>query len=406
MKLRLVAPVAAAAAACLVFSGCSSHSGSNSGSNGSTAKGSSINVMLSTALTGSNSPMPETQGGLQASVAEINHAGGIDGHPIDMAICDTQGNANLAESCAQQAVVNKDVAVFAPGNVLTSGMIPTLQKAGIALFGSDSNTALDATSSISFPAVTGGYDLNNASGPIAKQLGCKKVATLIIQAPDITTVIANGYQQMFQALGIPYAGPTYSPTSETNFSGTLAALQASGADCVTTALAIAQTTGLLTAWKQSGSTLKLIIPGTTIAPLTSLSSIDTGIIVYSPVRLPSDPLAAPTVAAINKYASGTVISSRSIEAYAIGQLFASALEKAKPATYTAATVLAALNTDLRNTASGNILPPYSSVPSTVANQQRIFSKGVVAYDVNGTSTKTVTPTWVTIPGISTPLGAS
>jgi ABC-type branched-subunit amino acid transport system substrate-binding protein len=405
MKLRLVAPVAAAAAACLVFSGCSSHSSSNSNSS-STAKGSAINVMLSTALTGSNSPMPETQGGLTASVAEINHAGGIDGHPIDMAICDTQGNENLAESCAQQAVVNKDVAVFAPGNVLTSGMIPTLQKAGIALFGADSNTALDATSSISFPAVTGGYDLNNASGPIAKQLGCKKVATLIIQAPDITTVIANGYQQMFKALGIPYAGPTYSPTSETNFSGTLAALEATGADCVTTALAIAQTTGLLTAWKQSGSTLKLIIPGTTIAPLTSLSSIDSGIYVYSPVRLPSDPLAAPTVAAINKYASGTVISSRSIEAYAIGQLFASALEKAKPATYTAATVLAALNNDLRSTPSGNILPPYSTVPSTVANQQRIFSKGVVAYDVNGTQTKTVTPTWVTIPGIDTPLAAS
>jgi branched-chain amino acid transport system substrate-binding protein len=403
MKLRLVAPVAAAAAACLVFSGCSSPS-SNSASS-STATGSAIHVMLSTALTGANSPMPETQGGLQASVAEINHAGGIDGHPIDMAICDTQGNANLAESCAQQAVVNKDVAVFAPGNVLTSGMIPTLQKAGIALFGADTNTPLDATSSISFPAVTGGYDLNNASAPIAKQLGCKKIATLIIEAPDITTVIADQFKQTFAAVGLPYAGPTYSPTSETNFSGTLAALEASGADCVTTALAIAQTTGFLTAWKQSGSSLKVIIPGTTIAPLTSLSSIDQGIIVYSPVRLPSDPLAAPTVADINKYASGTVISSRSIEAYAIGQLFASALTKAKPATYTAATVLAALNNDLRNTASGNILSPYSSVPSTVADQQRVFNKSVVAYDVNGTVTKTVTPTWVEIPGISAALAS-
>jgi hypothetical protein len=127
--------------------------------------------------------------------------------------------------------------------------------------------------------------------------------------------------------------------------------------------------------------------------------------VYSPVRLPSDPLAAPTVADINKYASGTVISSRSIEAYAIGQLFASALTKAKPATYTAATVLAALNNDLRNTASGNILSPYSSVPSTVADQQRVFNKSVVAYDVNGTVTKTVTPTWVEIPGISAALAS-
>jgi len=403
MKLRFVAPVAAVAAACLVFTGCSSNSSNNSSSNKSTATASPIHVMLSTALTGSNSPMPETQSGLNAAVAEINHTGGIHGHPIDMAVCDTQGNENLAESCAQQAVQNKDVAVLAPGNVLTAGMIPTLQKAGIALFGADTNTALDATSPISFPAVTGGYDLNNASGSIAKQIGCQKISTLIIEAPDITTVIANSFKAAFQSVGLPYGGATYSPTSQTNFSSTLAALQATGADCVTTALSIAQTTGFLTAWKQSGSKLKVIVPGTTIAPLTSINSIDTGVYVYSPVRLPSDPLVASTVSNVTKYAPGTVISSRSIESYAIGQLFAEALTKANPATYTASTVLAALNNDLRNAPSANVLPPYSTVPTTVANQQRIFSKSVVAYDVSGTTTKTVTPAWVLIPGINAPL---
>jgi ABC-type branched-subunit amino acid transport system substrate-binding protein len=347
--------------------------------------------------------MPETQGGLTAAFNEINDTGGIDGHPIDAAICDTQGNENLAESCAQQAVVNKDVAVLAPGNVLTAGMIPTLQKAGIALFGADTNTPLDATSPISFPAVAGAYDLNNASASIAKQLGCKKISTVVIEAPDITTVIVNLFVQAFKAVGLPYGGATFSPTSETNFSDTLAAVQATGADCVTTALAIAQTTGFLTAWKQSGSKLKLIIPGTTIAPLSSLASIDSGIVVYSPTRLPSDPMVASTVADVSKYAPGTVISSRSVESYAIGQLFATALKKANPATYTAATVLAALNNDLRNATSGNVLPPYSTVPTTVAGQERAFNKSVVAYDVSGTKTTTVTPTWVEIPGISSAL---
>lgn len=401
MKLRFVAPVAAVAAACLAFTGCSSSSSSNSTTT-SSATGTPIHVMMSTALTGSNSPMPETQGGLQAAITEINDTGGIDGHPIDMSLCDTQGNQNLAESCAQQAVANKDVAVLAPGNVLTAGMLPTLQKAGIALFGADSNTALDATSSVSFPAVPGAYDLNNASGAIAKEIGCKKIATLIIEAPFITTVVANGYKVLFQALGIPYAGATYAATTVTDYSDTLAALEATGADCVTTALAIAQTTGFLTAWKQAGSTLKLIIPGTTIAPLTSLASIDTGIYIYSPVRLPSDPLVASTVADVSKYSPGTVISSRSIEAYAIGQIFAEGLKQAHLTTYTAQTVLGALNNDLRNAPSGNVLPPYSTVPSTVANQQRIFTKYAVAYDVNGAKTTTVTG-WVKIPGITSPL---
>lgn len=403
MKYRFVAPVAAVAAACLVFTGCSSSSSSDSAGS-STATGTPIHVMMSTALTGASSPMPETKGGLQASITEINDTGGIDGHPIDMTLCDTQGNQNLAESCAQQAVVSKDVAVIAPGNVLTAGMLPTLQKAGIALFGADSNTALDATSPVSFPAVPGAYDLNNASGAIAKQLGCKKVATLIIEAPFITTVVANGYKTMFNALGIPYAGATYAATTVTDYSDTLATLEATGADCVTTALAIAQTTGLLTAWKQAGSKLKLIIPGTTIAPLTSLASIDTGIYIYSPVRLPSDPLVASTVADVSKYSPGTVISSRSIEAYAIGQIFAEGLKQAHLTTYTAQTVLGALNNDLRNAPSGNVLPPYSTVPSTVANQERIFTKYAVAYTVNGAKTTTVTG-WVKIPGISSPLGS-
>jgi len=401
MKLRFVGPVAAMAATCLVFTGCSSNSSSNSGGS-STAKASPIHVMISTALTGSNSPMPETQGGLTAAFNEINDTGGIDGHPIDMSLCDTQGNQNLAESCAEQAVSNKDVAVIAPGNVLTAAMLPTLQKAGIALFGADSNTALDATSSVSFPAVPGAYDLNNASGTIAKQIGCKKIATLIIEAPFITTVVANGYKVLFQALGLPYAGPTYAATTVTDYSDTLAAIEATGADCVTTALAIAQTTGFLTAWKQAGSTLKLIIPGTTIAPLTSLASIDTGIYIYTPTRLPSDPLVASTIADINKYSPGTVISSRSIEAYAIGQIFAEGLKQAHLTTYTAQTVLGALNNDLRNAPSGNVLPPYSTVPSTVANQERIFTKYAVAYTVNGTKTTTVTG-WVKIPGITSPL---
>jgi branched-chain amino acid transport system substrate-binding protein len=404
MKLRFVAPVAAVAAACLVFTGCSSSSSSsNSTTTGSSsATGTPIHVMMSTAVTGASSPMPETQGGLQASIAEINATGGIDGHPIDMSLCDTQGNQNLAESCAEQAVSNKDVAVIAPGNVLTAAMLPTLQKAGIALFGADSNTALDATSSVSFPAVPGAYDLNNASGTIAKQIGCKKIATLIIEAPFITTVVANGYKVLFQSVGLPYAGATFAATTVTDYSDTLAAIEATGADCVTTALAIAQTTGFLTAWKQAGSTLKLIIPGTTIAPLTSLASIDTGIYIYTPTRLPSDPLVASTIADINKYSPGTVISSRSIEAYAIGQIFAEGLKQAHLTTYTAQTVLGALNNDLRNAPSGNVLPPYSTVPSTVANQQRIFTKYAVAYTVNGTKTTTVTG-WVKIPGITSPL---
>jgi branched-chain amino acid transport system substrate-binding protein len=409
MRPRVVTPVAAVAVACfVVLAGCSSSGGSSSATGSSSAAGSSkltgapINVMLSTTLSGINSPYPETEGGVKAAIAEVNDSGGIDGHPIDLTVCDSQGNPNIQQSCAQQAVADKDVAVFAPANVLTTSLIPTLQKAGIPLIGADTNTSLDATSPISFPAVTGGYDLGNAVGVVSKKIGCRKVASVIIQAPDITTVIASNFQHAITDAGIAYAGPTYSPVSQTNFTDTLAAVEQTGADCVVLAIAVAQTTGFLTAWKQSGSTLKVINPGTTLASLNTISSIATGIYVYSPVRLPTDPEVAGVVADINKYAPGTSITARAIESYAIVQLFATALKNAKPATYTAQTVLAAMG-KLQNATTGNVLPPYTTTTTNpVPDQERIFNHEIVIYKVDGTNTQTIS-NFIPIPGITSPM---
>ncbi len=400
MRPRVVTPVAAIAVACFtLLAGCSSGGGSSSAAGASKDTGTPIKVMMSTSLSGINSPYPETEGGMKAGIAEVNDTGGIDGHPIDLTVCDTQGDPNIQQSCADEAVADKDVAVFAPANVLTTSLIPTLQKAGIALIGADANTSLDATSPISFPAITSSYDLVNAVGVVSKTIGCAKVASVIIQAPEITTEIASAFAKEIPAAGVSYAGPTYSPVSQTNFSDTLATVEQSGANCVTLAIAPAQTTGFLTAWKQSGSSLKVINPGTTLASLSTISSIATGIYVYSPIRLPTDPEVAGVVADVNKYAPGTSITARAIEAYAIVQLFATALRNAKPAAYTAQTVLAAMG-KLQNATTGNVLPPYTTVTTNpVPDQERIFNSEIAIYKVNGTSTTTIS-NFIQIPGIT------
>ena len=393
---RVLTQASVAAVVCFTFA-----AGTASVSSASPAKGTPINVMFSTQLTvGSN--FPEAAGGTAAAVKEINQNGGIFGHPLQVTTCDNQNNQNLATSCAQEAVANHDVAVLAPGNVLTTTMLPILQQAGIPLIGADANSPADTTTPVSFLGAGGGYGLNNAAGAVAKELGCTKVATAIIEAPVITQVIASALTLYIKAAGLQYVGHQYAPITETNFTSTFAALKLTGANCITTAMADSQTTGLITAWKQSGSNIKLIIPGSTLAPLSSIASVDSGIYAYSPLRLPTDPAVKATVAAVEKYSPGTGLTVRSLESYQFVQLLATALKKAHPSSFTAKTTLAAMN-NLTNASTGNVLAPYTTTKLLkVKAYARMFNHSFILYKVNGAKTTTV-GTWTDLPGTVSPV---
>ena len=142
----------------------------NVGAASAASSKSAINVMLSTQLTG-GSLYPEIKGATLAAVKQVNASGGINGHPINLSICDDQSNPNVAATCAQQAVANNDVAVLGIANVEDVTMLPILQHAGIAFIGQDESTPLDATTPISFQTATGAYDLNNGGGSFGKAAG-------------------------------------------------------------------------------------------------------------------------------------------------------------------------------------------------------------------------------------------
>jgi ABC-type branched-subunit amino acid transport system substrate-binding protein len=358
--------------------------------------GSGIHVLLATQLTG-GSLYPEVKGGTLAAIKEINATGGIHGHPIVLSICDDQSQVNVDATCAQEATGNHDVAVLANGNVEDTTMLPILQNAGIAEIGQDESSPLGSTEPIAFPGATGGFGLSNAAGPFLKAAGCTKVSAVIIAGFTATAGIAAAMKASIQGSGLTYVGPTYSAITQTNFTSTMEAITLSGANCITGGLAISQTTGLLTAWKDSGSTIKMVLPGTIVPPAAAMASIDSGVYLFSPLRLPSDPMVKPVIAAINKYAPGTTITQRALEAYDYTQMFASALEKANPAHYTKTTVLAALNHISNYSPLGNMFHAYSTtkpIPGNVG--ARTFNHWCIEYQANGATTK-VSSGWVAIP---------
>jgi hypothetical protein len=134
----------------------------------------------------------------------------------------------------------------------------------------------------------------------------------------------------------------------------------------------------------------MVLPGTIVPPVADMASIDTGVLLFSPLRLPSDPTVKPVIADINKYAPGTAITQRSIEAYDITEMFAAALKKANPKTYTAATVLAAMNHITNYSPPGGMFHAYttsSKVPGVLG--KRTFNHWCIEYEANGATTKTI-----------------
>ena len=403
MKFTRITPLVLAAAGSMVASACGSSASANSGGSTSTsgATKSPINIMGSASLSGSNSPFPSTKGGWLAAVAEINASGGINGHPLNLQVCDTQGDPNISQSCAEKAVSNGDVAVLATSNTLSTAQIPTLQKAGIAYLGADVSDSLDATSSVSFPLASGAYTLNYADGEVAKLIGCKKASGVVIQAPNITGVLESSLKSSTEAAGLTYTGTVLAPVTQTNFTSIVAAVQAQGADCILPAIDQPQNTALLTAWKQSGYNMKIVDPGIILAPLDTIASVASGIYVFSPVRLATDPAVASTVAAVKKWAPGTAIDTRSIEGYATVQLLAQALKSITGGQYTAKTVLAALGT-LNNASSGNVLPPITTTHDNPNSKfARVFNADIVIYKVGANGSTQAVSGWEPIPGVGT-----
>jgi ABC-type branched-subunit amino acid transport system substrate-binding protein len=382
---RVITPVTVAAIVCLTLTGTATMSSA------SASKGAAINVMLSTQLTG-GSLYPEVKGGTLAAVKEINKSGGIHGHQLKLSICDDQSQVNVDATCAQEAVANHDVAVLALANVEDTTMLPILQHAHIAEIGQDMSSALDSTEPISFPGATGGFGLSNAAGTFLKNAGCTKVSAVIISGFTATAGIAAAFQSTVAQAGLTYVGPTYSPITQTDFTATMAAIAASGANCITGGLAISQTTGLLTAWTEGGysSTIKMVLPGTIVPPVSAMSSIDNGVYLFTPLRLPSDPALKPVIKDIDKYAPGTTITQRSIEAYDYTQMFAAALIKANPSKYTNKTVLSAMNHITNYEPLGSMFHAYTTsslVPGILG--PRTFNHWCIEYKAEGATTTTV-----------------
>jgi ABC-type branched-subunit amino acid transport system substrate-binding protein len=144
--LAIVGAVSLIAAAC----GSSDHGTSTHTTGSAQATGKPYEVSVPGDATGAFSPFAGSAIlGMQTAFQTINDAGGVDGHPINFTLFDSQSTASGAQTATRQALAaNPDV--LSPA-VLTSNLatlVPTLQEAKIPVVSNGTDPDLVARGSI------------------------------------------------------------------------------------------------------------------------------------------------------------------------------------------------------------------------------------------------------------------
>ena len=275
--------VAAAGIATLV-AGCGSNSSGGSASGGgSTSGGASsgapVKVMIEGAISGPVYALPEMVTGAKAGVARINQEGGVNGHQVQLVVCDDQGNPNQDAACGRKAVSEHVVAAVGSLSIYDTNFMPALAAAKIPYFASTDINPIDHTSPISFPINASATDYTGEGQLLAADGGgCKSAAVLAVNQPGTTDGIKFIKAAFMKAGGTSFKSYLY-PATTTNFTSNVATALAGGANCMSMIGGPQAVVGILTAVKKSGSSIPV---NTNLATIVQA--------LYAPVNFPAGQL--------------------------------------------------------------------------------------------------------------------
>jgi len=178
--------VATLAAVGLLAAACGSSSSSGgSSSTTNAATGSPIVVGQILPLTGANIALPEIGNSLAASITALNNTGGINGHPLRLIQCDSQGVASVEVQCAQQIVSDHVVATLADNTFSAEAQVQGIfDAARIPRIGIEKADPSEYESPVDFDFTGGGIFILVAMMDDLIHKGDKKLSVLIPDAPQ------------------------------------------------------------------------------------------------------------------------------------------------------------------------------------------------------------------------------
>ena len=338
-----------------------------------------VKVMDITVLNGSITSFPEIPAADKAAAKQINAEGGLNGHPIQVITCNDQGDVNIDEQCAQQAVSDGVIASVGSYSTFSNVWYPIFAKTGIVnLAESTLANAVDFTSPLAYPITAGTAVSFTAQGVLAAREGCKKLAVL---APDTPLVLATLHGALVGAdsvnhkitdniISLSYPEPDYAPL--------ISQAVADGDNCIIGATPGSDAPRLLTAIQQSGHPFKVFGVAVQFPPSELTGAVgkysDGKIFVTSAQAVAnSNPALVKISKAIKAEDSSALLDDQSLQAW--GGMQVLKLASAHMTTFTPKALAAALRKT--GTIRLSYYAPFSfSQPLNVKGYNRMFNVGL------------------------------
>jgi len=171
---------------CLLAAACSSP-GASGGTPGTTepAQGPPIKVGQVLPMTGANIALPEVGRSMTASVAALNSAGGINGHPLELLQCDSMGDPSTEVQCAQTLVRDHVVATLADNTFASEDQVQKIfDTAGIPRIGIYKGAVSEYQSPVDFDFTGGGIFILVAMMDNLVHKGDKRLTVVLPDAPQ------------------------------------------------------------------------------------------------------------------------------------------------------------------------------------------------------------------------------
>jgi branched-chain amino acid transport system substrate-binding protein len=170
------------------------------------ATGSAVTVgMISDGGSGTVGTAPLVEQGAHAAVAYENEYGdGLDGHRIDLYICENQETPAGGQLCANEMVQHSVVAVVEPFTGQGQTEVPTIVKAGIPYITMSGQSTAELATPGAF-ALQGGFAaILGAIALQAKQEHYKKVALIVANVPAVVEGASAIGDLVFKSAGVGF----------------------------------------------------------------------------------------------------------------------------------------------------------------------------------------------------------
>ena len=199
---------------------------------GTEATGEPIKIGYVNTDTGATA-IPELTEGAEIAVERINeHGGGINGRPIELVTCGTDGTPESSASCANEMISEGVVAVVEGADLGSDAKIPILQDAGIPTLGTSTigtGQSLNQDAFFFSPAAT---TYPAVEVDLAARVGATNVTLLLPDVPQVPVVSDIGTKQA-ELNDVQFQVVTFDPAAP-DFDAALAAIMSNGSDAIAT----------------------------------------------------------------------------------------------------------------------------------------------------------------------------